>query len=166
MRMRRLTVLGALDRLHHEYLGAKRRKSVPPQRVLKTLQGRWLGWLVLLAGIAGCAAISVDSTPEEKTQYLAQRAEARWQLLIKGDVAGAYEFLSKGSKAGTSVEAYKAKIHPGMWREAKVEKVECEKEICKVQLQITYDARRMKGIQTPVIETWIIENGTAGFVYR
>jgi hypothetical protein len=164
--MRRLTVLDALDRLHHEYRRAKRRKSGVPPEVPKARQGLWLGWLVLLAGIAGCAAIRVDSPPEEKTKYIAQRAEARWQLLIKGDVAGAYEYLSAGSKATTPVDVYKGKIHPGMWREAKVEQVECEKEVCKVQLQITYDAKRMKGIQTPVFETWIIENGTAGYVYR
>jgi hypothetical protein len=31
---------------------------------------------------------------------------------------------------------------------------------------ITYDTRPMRGIQTPVEETWIIENGSAWYVYR
>jgi hypothetical protein len=110
--------------------------------------------------------ISVDSAPEAKSKFVAERALARWQLLIKGDVAGAYEYLSAGSKATTSLEVYKGKIKPGMWREAKVDKVDCEREVCKVLLFITYDAKRMKGITTPLPETWIIENGTAGYVYH
>jgi len=163
--MRQLTVLGAFDRLPYECLRATRRETGVWRSRLKALQWRWVG-LIVAVGLAGCAAISVDSAPEAKSKYVAERAQARWQLLIKGDVAGAYEFLSAGSKATTSVEQYKSKIKPGMWREARVEKVDCEREVCKVLLQITYDAARMKGIQTPLPETWIIENGTAGYVYH
>jgi hypothetical protein len=116
--------------------------------------------------LAGCAGLTVDSSPEAKQQVAGERALARWQLLIKGDVEGTYQFLSAGSKAATSAEVYKAKIRPGMWRAAKVDWVDCKGEICKVMLQITYDTRPMKGIQTPLEETWIIENGSAWYVYR
>jgi hypothetical protein len=47
-----------------------------------------------------------------------------------------------------------------------VGKIACEAELCKVQMLVTYDAKRMKGIETPVDETWIIENGSAWYVYR
>jgi hypothetical protein len=33
-------------------------------------------------------------------------------------------------------------------------------------MQITYDTRRMRGIQTPLDESWIIENGSAWYIYR
>jgi hypothetical protein len=125
-----------------------------------------LGWIAAGAMLVGCATLSADSPPEAKQKVVAERAQARWELLIKGDVEGAYQYLSKGSKAGTSAAVYKMKIVPGMWRSAKVDKVECEAEICKVEMIITYDAGRMKGIQTPVPETWIIENGTAGYVFH
>lgn len=166
--MRQLTVRSALDTLPTEYLGsAWRETGVGVRRGgLKALLCQWAGELVLVAGLAACAAISVDSAPEEKAKFVAERAEARWQLLIKGDVAGAYQYLSAGSKAATSLDVYTAKIKPGMWREAKVEKVDCEKEICKALLQITYDAKRMKGIQTPLVETWVIESGSAGYVFH
>ena len=68
---------------------------------------------------------------------MAQRAEARWQSLIKGDLDAAYAYLSEGSKATTPLDVYKSKIRLGRWRQAKVEKVECEAEVCKVELQIT-----------------------------
>jgi hypothetical protein len=117
------------------------------------------------AGIAGFG-ISKDSDPTAKQKVVAQRAEARWQSLIKGDLDAAYAYLSEGSKATTPLDVYKAKIRPGLWRQAKVEKVECEAEVCKVQMQITLDHKLMKGIETPLNESWIIEKGSAWYVYR
>jgi len=124
------------------------------------------GALVLGAGFSGCAAIGPDSSAAAKEKVVAERAEARWQLLIKGDVDGAYQFLSAGSKAATPLNLYKTKVKPGMWRQAKVDKVDCEAEFCKVGMLITYDYRNVKGIETPLPETWIIENGSAWYVYR
>jgi len=127
---------------------------------------QWAGALVLGAGLAACAGITPESSAAAKEKVVAERAEQRWQLLVKGDLDGAYQFLSSGSKAATSLPVYKAKIKPGMWRQAKVDKVSCEAELCKVEMKITYDFRNMKGIETPVPETWIVENGSAWYVYR
>lgn len=159
-----LTHRDALDRLQNES------GKVGVIRALIRAVGR-LSWVALGVGLAACASISVDSPPEAKQKVVAERAQARWELLIKGDVEGAYQYLSAGSKAATPLGLYKGKIKPGMWRGAKVDKVDCEAEICKVQMLITYDFRAarggtMKGIETPVPETWIIENGTVGYVYR
>lgn len=123
---------------------------------------------IALGGCAGIAGfgISKDSDPTAKQKVVAQRAEARWQSLIKGDLDAAYGYLSEGSKATTPMDVYKAKMRPGLWRQAKVEKVECEAEVCKVELQITFDHKLMKGIQTPLNESWIIEKGSAWYVYR
>jgi predicted small secreted protein len=126
---------------------------------------------VAAMALSGCAGmpgfgINKDSDPTAKQKVVAERAEARWQSLIKGDLDAAYAYLSEGSKATTPLAVYKAKIRPGMWRQAKVEKVECEAEVCKVELQITLDHKLMKGIQTPLNENWIIEKGSAWYVYR
>jgi hypothetical protein len=126
----------------------------------------WAGVLVLGAWLGGCVTLSADSSPEAKQKVVAEKATQRWQLLMKGDVDGAYQFLSAGSKAATPLPLYKAKVKPGLWRDAKVEKVSCEAELCKVDMLITYDYRNMKGIETPFPETWIIENGSAWYVYR
>ena len=126
-----------------------------------------MAWLMLgSAVLAGCASVSVSSSPEQKQKVVAERAQARWDDLIKGDVASAYQFLSSGSRASTSLDLYKAKMKAGLWRQAKVDKVDCEGEICKVMMLVTYDAKQMRGIETPVAETWIIENGSAWYVYR
>ncbi len=124
--------------------------------------------MVASVALSGCAGfwIGKDSDPAAKQKVVAERAEARWQALIKGDLDGAYTYLSEGSKATTPLPVYKAKIKPGMWRQAKVDKVECEAEVCKVQIQITFDHKLMKGIQMPLNESWIIEKGSAWYVYR
>lgn len=153
----RLTLWGAFDRLQN-----KRRKRTAGA-VAPAL--RWAPWVVVM-GLAGCAVIGVDSSPEAKQKVVAERAGARWQLLIKGDLAGAYEFMSAGSRATMPLDLYKAKMRPGSWRQASVEKVNCEAEICKVVVEVTYDRKDMKGIQTPVSEVWIIEKGSAWYVYR
>ena len=151
-----LTLWGAFDRLQNQ------RQRFAAGFAARTLQ--WTRWLVL--GLAGCAGIGVDSSPEAKQKVVAERAEARWQLLIKGDLAGAYEFMSAGSKATTPLDLYKAKIRPGGWRQASVQKVDCEAEVCRVVMKITYDRKQMTGIETPLSETWIIEKGSAWYVYR
>ena len=151
-----LTLGGAFDRLQNQ------RQRLAAGFAARALP--WSRWLVV--GLVGCAGIGVDSSPEAKQKVVAERAEARWQLLIKGDLAGAYEFMSAGSKAMTPLDLYKAKIRPGGWRQASVEKVDCEAEVCSVVMQITYDRKQMTGIQTPLSETWIIEKGSAWYVYR
>jgi hypothetical protein len=134
---------------------------------------RILGWIaVLLAvAVAGCASlpgggISKDSPPEAKRVVVTERVNARWELLIKGDVDRAYAFMSTGSQAAYPLNLYKAKIRPGNWRAAKIDSIDCEAELCKVKVVLTYDHRMMKGVQVPLEESWIIEKGTAWYVFQ
>ena len=162
----RLTLWGCFASLRTESPG-QRRLVTGADLGLMTRLLRSIAWLTLgSAVLAGCASVSSSSSSEQKQKVVAERAQARWDVLIKGDVASAYQFLSSGSRASTSLDLYKAKMKPGLWRQAKVDKVDCEGEICKVMMLVTYDAKQMKGIETPVAETWIIENGSAWYVYR
>jgi hypothetical protein len=107
-----------------------------------------------------------DMTPEAKQALVTERINARWDLLIKGDLDGAYKFLSAGSQEAMSLKVYKAKVKPGMWREVKIDSMNCDAEICQAKMTLTYDHRLMKGVQTPFEETWILEKGNAWYVYR
>lgn len=134
--------------------------KVPKSAVAATM-------VLLLGACAGMTGgVGSDAPPEVKQKVVTERAEARWQALIKGDLETAYTYLSPGSKATTSLALYKSKIKPGIWRKAKAEKVSCEGEVCSATIQITYDTSRIKGIETQLAESWIIENGTAWYVYR
>jgi hypothetical protein len=126
--------------------------------------------LAAFLAIGGCASmapgIGKDSPSEEKQKVVANRAVARWEALIKGDLDTAYTFLSAGSRAAYPLDLYKRRIKPGLWRTVRSDKVACEAELCKVDLIVTIDAKRMKGLEVPLTETWIIEDGNAWFVYR
>lgn len=138
------------------------RRSLRGQRFVLAV-----GMLGFLAGCAGLGGRIDAGTPEEQKQKIvAERADARWQALIKGDLDTAYTYLSPASRATTSLALYKAKIRPGIWRAAKADKVSCKAEVCTVTMLVTFDAKAMKGIQAPVMESWIIEDGAAWFVYR
>lgn len=116
--------------------------------------------------MAGLGRISADSSPEVKEKAVAARAEARWQALIKGDLDGAYQYLSPGSKATISLAAYKATHNTSIYRAAKVDKVACEGAACKVTLTVRYDYQRFKGVETLLTEQWVIEGRQAWILVR
>ena len=122
--------------------------------------------VLALAGCAGMARVSADSSPEAKRDAVAARAEARWQALIKGDLDAAYQYLSPGSKATISLPVYKATHKVGMYRAAKVDSVTCEGAACKVVLTIRYDYKTYKGVDTLLTEQWVIEGGQAWILVR
>ncbi len=130
------------------------------------------GWVVAgLAGLmlAACATPSrvTEESPEEvKKAAVVERANARWQAVIESDAEKAYAFLSPGSKALTSFDAYRARARLVGIRAAELESVACEPEVCKVKFRVTLDHRLMKGLVMPVEETWVLENGQYWYVWR
>jgi hypothetical protein len=135
----------------------------------------WLKvWLsaVLIGTAAGCATVpgagtlTTDSPPEVKRAVLTERINARWDALIKGDLDRAYTFMSQASRDAYTLGVYRAKVRPGMWRSVKIDSIDCDGAVCWAKLVLTYDHPRMKGVQTPFAESWIIENGNAWFIYQ
>lgn len=94
-----------------------------------------------------------------------QRAISRWDLLIKDDLDAAYAYMSPGSREAVTLAKYKANFRRGAFREAKVESVSCDGDACQAKLFVTYDHPKMKGITTPVVESWIVDGGQAWYVY-
>jgi hypothetical protein len=132
-----------------------------------TVAARWASVLIA-AAVAACASmpgsLSKDSTAEVKRAVVSERINARWQALIKGDLDTAYTYMSAASQEAMPLNVYKGKVTPGMWRSVKIESVQCEAEICTAKMILTYDHQRMKGIQTPFAENWIIDKGTVWYV--
>jgi predicted small secreted protein len=131
-------------------------------------QAAYLVVVWLAASLAGCASMSGGGKDlaEAKQSLVAERVNARWNALIKGDLEQAYTFMSAGSREAMPLEVYKTKIKPGMWRAVKIDSMDCDAEICRVKMTLTYDHRMMKGIQTPFQETWTLEKGNAWYVYQ
>ena len=130
--------------------------------------------LVLVASFAmiSCAVSPVGdgagpaTTPEAKRELVTKRVNARWDAMIRGDLDAVYALLSPASKATTTLEHFKRVTRKQGFREAKIEQVDCDVESCKVMLRVTYDHPLMKGIQAPMVETWVFDKGDAWYVFR
>lgn len=133
---------------------------------------------VVIAGLAACASVpggegnkastgatAIPTTPEARQALVRQRATARWDLLVKGDFDGAYQYMSPGSRETTTLERYKANIRRDSFRSINITSVACDGEACTVKLMLTYDHPKMKGIVTPVVESWIVDGAQAWYVY-
>ena len=84
-----------------------------------------------------------------------ERAQARWDALVKGDLNAAYGYLSPGSRSIISASDYAGTIRRGFWKAAKVEKVECgSAQSCEVFATIEYEFSGMR-TKTLLRETWI-----------
>jgi hypothetical protein len=123
---------------------------------------------LLLAG--GCATLggglTKDTAPEIKRAAVTERANGRWAALIKGDLDTAYTYLSPASREVVTLASFKARTRTSGFRDAKIDNVECEPEVCKVSLVLTYDHRVMKGVQTPLSETWVLDKGQVWYVWQ
>ena len=110
--------------------------------------------------LAGCAALQ-PQTPE---QVVAQRAEARWNDLVKGDFEKAWDYTQPGFRALVKRERYFRRFGGGaQWTGAQVHKVTCEAERCTVRVRISAKvmAPPFKGQEVVSImdEVWVREDG-------
>jgi len=128
--------------------------------------------LLAVLGLASCAVspIGDGSGPavgsKAREDAVAARVGERWDAVIKGEWARAYEYMSPASRAATSLEQYQKVARRVAYRAAKINGIECDAERCQVKLSITYDHRLMKGVTTPLEETWVFDQGKPWFVYR
>ena len=140
--------------------------SLSTQRDVKAVvfpgAARIIWALVLGVAMAGCAAVQ-PRTPEEAVKA---RAQARWDALLKGDLKAAYGFLSPGSRAVTTQEAYGASVRSGFWKSAVVEKAACDApDACESLATIEYEYQG-KRVKTPLRETWIREGTDWWYVQK
>ena len=116
----------------------------------------------ILASAAGCAA--VESRPD--AEVVKERAQARWDALVGGDLAKAYGYLSPTSRSTMKLEQFEGGIKKGFWKSVKVEKVECESSVvCEAHLSIEYEYRGQM-TKTPLKETWLKEGSTWWYVQK
>ena len=139
---------------------------------------RYLAVVVLALLTAACATLSPSSPDEEKVKVVTERATARWNAIIGKDFATAYGYMSPTSRATVTPTGFRAIASRIAYREARVTGAACDAGTCRVKLMITYDAPApvptpiqgrntltMKGIQTPLEENWVIDQGQLWYVW-
>ena len=121
--------------------------------------------LMLLSACATSTSVSPESQVEE-------RANARWEALFSGDLAGAYEYLTPAYRTSVSSLAYQRSVllKPVAWTSAKYIESTCEEALCKVKFDVGFTVsgairgvKSFKGTQI-VEESWVLIDGQWYFV--
>lgn len=123
---------------------------------------RWSLMALMATGalLSGCA--SLQTKPEDA---ITQRANERWQALLKGDMAKAYAYSTPGFRAVVEVEGFKGRTGiAGRWLGAQVVNVTCDTpERCKAVIKLEFSTLipgfSKDRMTTHIDETWLLEDG-------
>lgn len=118
---------------------------------------RTLSIILLALLLAACAP------PPSAEEIVAERAQARWDALVKTDFEASYDFHTPGYRAETTriehiVGLSRRKIN---WISAQVQSVSCEEARCQVETRVGYRADGAPGVmaglenERPVREIWV-----------
>ena len=120
------------------------------------------GAVLAMVVLGGCAAGSLGKEPKD---VVAERAQQRWDLLVKSDFAGAYGYISPAGRDVVKQDAYAASLKRGFWSSAKVDDVKCSSaETCEVDVWIEYQHQGIK-MRSPVHEKWVRQGSNWWYVY-
>ena len=115
--------------------------------------------VVVVFAVAACAML--DRRPA--AEVVKERAQARWDALVKEDIPAAYQYLSPGSRSVTPLPQYSASIRHGFWKSVVVQDVVCETDSCEVHATIEYEFQGRR-VKTPYKEKWIREGSNWWYV--
>jgi hypothetical protein len=114
---------------------------------------------VATVGLAGCATVV-----RSDRDIVAERAQERWNLLVKNDFAAAHGYISPAGRELVTPEAYASSLRKNFWTGAKVGDVVCKQpDTCEVDVWIEYQLQG-RAMRTPVHEKWIKQRFNWWFV--
>ena len=125
-------------------------------------------YVYLLAVCCGLLMLSACTTSQQKEATLEERAMARWDSLLIGDVEAAYEYLSPGYRSSVSLLQYHRTLllSKVKWTGASYVKGECEESTCNVKILIDFTiygalpgVKSMNSKQS-IEESWLLVKGT------
>jgi hypothetical protein len=120
--------------------------------------------LVLAAALilVGCA--SPGASPQTPVEITMERAQARWNALLKRDWPTAYGYLTSGYRATVSIDRYGGQFTgPLQWEGAKAQGAQCEPTRCVVTVELVFRlmlaGHRDRKSSTFIEEIWLLEDG-------
>jgi hypothetical protein len=122
--------------------------------------GRWIAVSGIGLMVGACAVIEQASVDEAKAT-VSERAQQRWDFVMKNQMDKAYEYLSPASRTTMSLDLFRKRNAAGRWwRSLKLDKVDCSADTCQVTMALEYDLYDIKGLKATIEETWIKDAGT------
>lgn len=122
-----------------------------------------IGWLLAVLGTSlmlGACGTMGQAAVERDQQAVTQRAQERWNLLMKGKAAEAYEYFSPATRTTFTLDWFRKRAGVGRWwRQIKLERVDCQAEVCTVTMVVDYELGDIKGLRAGIEEKWVKEDG-------
>ena len=135
------------------------RQAHGPASVRRTVLGAAALALTLARG--ACAS----QQPKAPEVEVAERAQQRWDALIKKDFAKAYTYTQPAFRAVVKPEIYPSRFtNAAEWKDVQVHQVNCEAERCTVRIRLNSKIllpayRRLPDVVSYFDENWVRENG-------
>lgn len=125
---------------------------------------RRVGFMGMFCGLL---LLSACATPVSKEIQVEQRATARWETLLSGDLAGAYEYLSPGYRSSVTSIQYQQSIvrQQVQWTSAKYLESTCEETTCNVNILVGFTVYgALPGVKSfdgtkDIEESWVLISG-------
>ena len=117
-----------------------------------------VGGMIIVVSLAGCASLDLFQTPEERVE---QRAQARLDALLAGDIKKAFSFLAPAAREATTWQHWGSKYAGvSQWQAVSVNSIKCDVDRCDVNASVTYGMVRPRISNTRTRnEVWIAVNG-------
>ena len=121
----------------------------------------------LMGVVCGLLLLSACATSVSTEVQVEQRATARWETLLSGDLAGAYEYLSPGYRSSVTSIQYQQSIlrQQVQWTSAKYLESTCEETTCNVKILLGYTVyAALPGVKSfdgtkDIEESWVLISG-------
>lgn len=107
-------------------------------------------------------AVFAGSQPDGADEQVRERALARWEALLAGDIEKAYDFTAPSFRSAVSMQAYRARFGASVrWTDSRIRDISCDGEQrCKVTMMVDYRVPRLGiGNQRAIEETWLLIDG-------
>jgi hypothetical protein len=121
----------------------------------------------LLVLLCAAALLTSCASNTVKTNSIEQRAQTRWDKVLSGDLAGAYEYLSPGYRSSVSSLAYQRSMltRAVQWTSAEYKSSQCDDTTCEVTVRVGFTVRgALPGVKSydgekDVAESWVLIDG-------
>lgn len=120
-----------------------------------------------LTVLAAAVLSACASTPQSEDDYVVERAQARWDALLAGDIETAYQYYSPGFRSTYSMIDLGVSQRMRRVRQTSAEYLDhsCEETRCLVNFSVSFKvAQPVPGMSdyssaSPIEDTWIKTGG-------
>ena len=118
--------------------------------------------LHLIVGLVLLGSYTINVYANNDITTVQERAQARWQAIVAGELDTAYTFANPGFRSTITPEFHHHRLVSGIeWQAAEIHQVECQTQRCTVSVNVTYEVTEPPtgiAFDETLEEIWIFVN--------